>query len=62
MRVEKHLEKLKEVLDEIQTALKDQRGVVSHQARLGSMLSLGIVTLIVFEAKKIIESKAGELL
>ena len=51
--------KLKEVLDEIQIALKDQRGVISHQTRLGSMLSLGIVTLIELYFHKLDIMKEG---
>ncbi|MBS3122931.1 hypothetical protein J4434_08690 [Candidatus Woesearchaeota archaeon] len=46
MRVEKHLEALKEVQDEIDSALKDPRGVVVHQRRLAFSLSLGACTLI----------------
>lgn len=34
MREERHIDTLKEVLDEIETALKDERGLVSHQRRL----------------------------
>ena len=37
---------LDEVLDEIETALKDSKGVVAHQRRLGFVLSLGAITLI----------------
>lgn len=37
---------LKEVLDEINTALKDSRGLVSHQRRLAFSLSLGASILL----------------
>ena len=46
MKIEKHKEILKEVLDEIESALKDNRGLVSHQRRLAFSLSLGSVNLI----------------
>lgn len=46
MRLEKHLESLKEVLDEISLALNDSRGLASHQRRLALMLSVGICDLI----------------
>lgn len=46
MRKEKHEEILKEVLDEIESALNDKRGLVSHQRRLAFSLSLGAVNLI----------------
>ena len=37
---------LEEVLDEIDTALKDPKGIVAHQRRLAFALSLGAVSLI----------------
>lgn len=46
MKEEKHWETLQEVLDEIETALKDPRGLPAHQRRLAFSLSLGSVTLI----------------
>jgi len=46
MRIEKHQESLKEVLDEINTALDDPRGLISHQRRLAMMLSIGNCELI----------------
>jgi len=42
MKEEKHQETIKEVLDEIESALKDKRGLVSHQRRLAFVISLGI--------------------
>ena len=41
MKEEKHQETIKEVLDEIESALKDKRGLVSHQRRLAFVISLG---------------------
>ncbi len=46
MGPEKHLESLKEVLDEINSALEDSRGIGQHQRRLALMFSLGICDLI----------------
>lgn len=46
MKEDKHQETLKEVLEEIETALKDPRGLVAHQRRLAFLLSLGAATLI----------------
>ncbi|MFW6120075.1 MAG: hypothetical protein ACOC80_04145, partial [Petrotogales bacterium] len=46
MRLEKHLESLNEVIDEIQTALEDPHGLQAHQRRLALMLSIGIADLI----------------
>lgn len=46
MKKEKHDEILTEVLDEIGTALKDKRGLLSHQRRLAFSLSLGAVNLL----------------
>ncbi|MFH0836854.1 MAG: hypothetical protein V1870_01875 [Candidatus Aenigmatarchaeota archaeon] len=59
MQIEKHLVKLREVLDEIEAALKDKKGVISHQARLGSMISLGVVTLIELYFHKLSVIKEG---
>ena len=46
MRIEKHIESLKEVIDEIQSALQDPKGLQAHQRRLALMLSVGIADLI----------------
>jgi len=46
MRQEKHQEVLNEVLDEIESALNDERGLVSHQRRLAFSLSLGAITIL----------------
>ncbi|MEA3458898.1 MAG: hypothetical protein U9R21_09520 [Candidatus Thermoplasmatota archaeon] len=44
--MEKHIESLKEVIDEIQTALQDPQGLQVHQRRLAFMLSVGIADLL----------------
>ena len=46
MKKEKHEEILKEVLDEINTSLKDSRGLLAHQRRLAFSLSLGACNLL----------------
>lgn len=46
MKKERHEEVLKEVLDEIETALKDSKGLLRHQRRLAFSLSLGAVNLL----------------
>jgi len=42
----KNEEFIKEILDEIESALKDARGLAMHQIRLAFLLSLGAVSLI----------------
>ncbi|MEK6859979.1 MAG: hypothetical protein AABX54_04155 [Nanoarchaeota archaeon] len=59
MKEERHIETLKEVLDEIETALKDVRGLVSHQRRLAFSLSLGVVNLIELYFHKLSIIKEG---
>src|SRR3989338_9095766 len=46
MKEEKHLETLNEVVDEIESALKDNRGLVFHQRRLAFSISLGAVNIL----------------
>ena len=46
MKEEKHLEILKEVEEEIESALKDKRGLVSHQRRLAFSITLGMTNII----------------
>lgn len=46
MKKEKHEDILKEVVDEIDAAVKDQRGLVAHQRRLAFSLSLGATNLL----------------
>ncbi len=59
MREERHNEILKEVLDEIEISLKDERGLVSHQRRLAFSLSLGAVNLIELYFHKLNMIKEG---
>jgi hypothetical protein len=59
MREERHNEILKEVLDEIEVSLKDERGLVSHQRRLAFSLSLGAVNLIELYFHKLSIIKEG---
>ena len=46
MRQERHEEILREVLDEIAAALKDDRGLLAHQRRLAFATSLGAVNIL----------------
>ena len=50
---------IEEVLDEIESALKDPKGIASHQRRLSFALSLGIVNLIEKYFKKLNVLKSG---
>ncbi len=61
MRLEKHLESVQEVLDEINSALHDPRGITSHQRRLALVLSLGVCDLfsIYFQRLQIMKSGAS---
>lgn len=59
MLPEKHEEILNEVFEEIEVALKDRRGLVSHQRRLAFILSLGTTTLIELYLHKQNISKPG---
>jgi|SRR3989344_2537109 len=45
MKTEKHEETLKEVAEEIESALKDSRGLIPHQRRLAFSLSLGMTSI-----------------
>lgn len=60
MKEEKHQEILKEVLEEIETAVKDSRGLAAHQRRLAFVISLGATTLLelYFHQLKIIKEGA----
>ena|SRR3989338_890830 len=46
MKEDKHYEIINEVLDEIESAAKDPRGLVAHQRRLALILSLGAVNIL----------------
>ena len=59
MILEKHLKSLEEVIDEIQTSLEDPRGLIAHQRRLATMLSLGISELIEIYFHKLNIMKGG---
>ena len=50
---------IKEVLDEIESSLKDPNGIVSHQRRLAFSLSIGVVYLIEYYLKKENVFKSG---
>lgn len=50
---------LKEVLDEVKSALEDPRGISAHQRRLAFSLSLGTVTLTEVYLKKLNVLKSG---
>lgn len=59
MKIEKHEETLKEVLDEIDAALKDNKGLLSHQRRLAFSLSLGASSLLELYLHKLNVAKEG---
>lgn len=59
MRIEKHQEVLKEVLDEIETALKDKGGLLAHQRRLAFSLCLGMSNIIELYLHKLNLIKEG---
>lgn len=59
MKRDKHDEILKEVLDEIETASKDKRGLVAHQRRLAFSLSLGAANLLELYFHKLDIAKEG---
>lgn len=46
MKIEKHQEIINEVLEEINSALNDKRGLLPHQRRLAFYLSLGAVNIL----------------
>jgi hypothetical protein len=57
--MEKNNEIIEEIIDEIENALKDPKGVISHQRRLAFLLSLGAVHLIESYLKKLNVFKSG---
>lgn len=59
MKTEKHEETLKEVEEEIESALKDKRGLLSHQRRLAFSLSLGMSEIIELYFHKLNVIKEG---
>lgn len=59
MHLEKHVEIVKEVLDDIQVALDDPRGLVSHQRRIAMMVPLGITEILEIYLHKLNIIKPG---
>ena len=59
MKTEKHEETLKEVEEEIESALKDKRGLLPHQRRLAFSLSLGMSDIIELYFHKLNVIKEG---
>ncbi len=59
MLKEKHEEILKEVEEEIEEALKDERGLLSYQRRLAFSLSLGMSSIIELYFHKLDLMKEG---
>ena len=59
MKKEGHEEILKEVLDEVEEASKDERGLLSHQRRLAFILSLGAANLLELYFHKLNIAKEG---
>ena len=59
MKEERHQQVLKEVLDEIGAALKDEKGLQAHQRRLAFSLSLGAVNLLELYFHKLNIIKGG---
>ena len=57
--LEKHEEVLKEVIDEVESALNDGRGLVAHQRRLAFSLSLEAITLLEIHFHKLGIIKEG---
>ncbi|MGD9275674.1 MAG: hypothetical protein PVJ67_00715 [Candidatus Pacearchaeota archaeon] len=57
---QKYKEIITEVIDEVNSALSDSKGIVSHQRRLAFSLSLGVSTLIemFLDKKQILKSGA----
>lgn len=59
MKKEKHEEIMKEVEEEIESALKDERGLVPHQRRLVFLLSLGMANIVELYFHKLDIIKGG---
>ena len=59
MKKEKFEEGLKEVLDEIENAIKGERGLLAHQRRLAFSLSLGSTILLALYLHKLNIMKEG---
>ncbi len=50
---EKYKEIFDEVMDEIESSLKDPRGIIAHQRRIAFSLSFGVVNLLEFYLDKL---------
>jgi hypothetical protein len=59
MKSEKHEETLKEVEEEIDSAIKDKRGLLPHQRRLAFSISLGMSEIIELYFHKLSIIKEG---
>jgi|SRR3989344_553075 len=59
MKTDKHEEVLREIMEEIETSLKDSRGLVFHQRRLAFSLSLGSTSLLEIYLHKLNILKEG---
>ncbi|PIN87033.1 hypothetical protein COV19_01795 [Candidatus Woesearchaeota archaeon CG10_big_fil_rev_8_21_14_0_10_44_13] len=55
----KNEEIIKEVLDEIESSLKDPKGIAAHQRRLAFLLSLGVVSIIEDYLQRRVVLKSG---
>ena len=62
MRKERHEEVLKEVLDEIGSALNDKQGLLIHQRRLAFSISLGAVNLLELHLHNLNIMKVGSMI
>ena len=62
MRKERHEEVLKEVLDEIGSALSDKHGLLIHQRRLAFSISLGAVNLLELHLHNLNIMKVGSMI
>ncbi|MEK6857416.1 MAG: hypothetical protein AABX39_02395 [Nanoarchaeota archaeon] len=59
MKLDKHIIALREVIDEINSALEDEEGLIRHQRRLALMISLGMAELIEIYFHKLHIMKEG---
>lgn len=62
MKEERHYEIIKEVIDEIETSLKDKRGLVSHQRRLAFVIPLGATNILELYFHKLDIVKEGSII
>ncbi len=57
--IEEENKDIDEVLDEINSALKDVKGIASHQKRIGFCVSLGTIYLVEFYLRRLNVFKPG---